>query len=80
MNVTADRRPVVVSGDLERIVNTISEEGSIRRLVIGEMSGPWNPTQKDEIFLTASRRVFLQYENEEFVKPTVEGEGGCVIC
>ncbi|KAL0577446.1 hypothetical protein V5O48_004515 [Marasmius crinis-equi] len=71
------RLPVAVTGDLSKITNIISEDGKVRKFVIGELKGPWKQAEKDEIFLVASRRVFLQYVDEEFEKPIVEGE--CIV-
>ncbi|KAL0070182.1 hypothetical protein AAF712_002672 [Marasmius tenuissimus] len=77
--ITADKRPIEISDQLSQITNTISEEGKQRKLIIGEVKGTWlNTDEKDELLLEASQRVFLQYVDEKFEKPKVEG--GCIIC
>ncbi|KAJ8087115.1 hypothetical protein PM082_005943 [Marasmius tenuissimus] len=79
VQITADRRPVDVSDRLAQITNYTSEVNKERKLIIGEVGGPWlNTVDKDEYILEASRRVFLQYVDEEFEKPKVDGE--CIIC
>ncbi|KAL0569305.1 hypothetical protein V5O48_012669 [Marasmius crinis-equi] len=77
VNVTANKQPVVVTGDLSKITNIISEDGKARKLIIGDLKGPWKQVEKDEIVLSASRRVYLQYVDEKFEKPDVEG--GCIV-
>ncbi|KAL0577447.1 hypothetical protein V5O48_004516 [Marasmius crinis-equi] len=77
VNVTANKQPVVVTGGLSEITNIISEDGRVRKFVIGELKGPWKQVEKDEIVLSASGRVYLQYVDEKFEKPEVEG--GCIV-
>ncbi|KAK1220704.1 hypothetical protein PQX77_016530 [Marasmius sp. AFHP31] len=73
VDITADSQPVVVSRELSNTTNTIDEHGRARKLFIGELKGPWNPRRQDKLALTASKRVFLQYLDEVFEKPKVEG-------